>query len=407
MSRLTRFPLASMLSALTLAVAVAPQSVAASQPDDSGEDRALPCALDSAPVCPVAGAITAAEARARLGAQDNAYWLDEGLVHVAARRDPQIGSVEMCCVFHTSMERLSDDGLWGMSYEVARLDEAVLAFWPLPPVSAEGDAFTARPVYRGPNARPAPPRTGAWSEHAEAHLLPSTVYGHDRRVSLYLPPGVPPADGYPTIFVADGGRVHTLAPIAEALAASCQAQPVLMVGLWPGEEHGAPAVDGLSGPASDARSREYLWNAHPVSFDLHQRWLIEDLLPLAQDRGGSARRQDRMTFGASSGAAWALSTGLLQADRIAHVAGASLGWESAREAGQPAAPINVMISAGLYEPGFHADSRGVVAALQADGIAARFVELVSGHGPVAYEMLFADAVKAAFPADPDCVPDTP
>ena len=360
------------------------------------------CSLDEHTYCQLTGRISADSARSHLGSHDQAYWITDGLVHVVARRDPEIEQVRMCCVLQTDMERLSDDGLWGTTYALRRLDEAILAFWPLP--AAADNSFPDRPVYRGPDARPAPPRVSDFSDTAEAHFLPSSVYGRDRRVSLYVPPGEPPEEGWPTIFVADGGRVHSLSPVAEALANQCRAQPVVMIGLWPGEENGAPATDEVSGPASDARSREYLWGSHPASFELHQRWLVEDLIPLAQQHGGASHRDARMTFGASSGAAWALSTGLLQAELIGHVAGASLGWPSALDAGAPAAPIDVFIGAGLYEPGFNEDSRTVIEALQAEQISARYMELVTGHAPIGFELVFADALEATFPAKEGCVP---
>lgn len=362
------------------------------------------CSLDRFSYCRLTGQIPAEIARSHLAGHDQAYWIENERIHVVARRDPAIEQVRMCCVLQTGMERLSEDGLWGATYELQRLNEAILAFWPLPPTSNGG--FPDRPVYRGPDARPAPPRVSDASDRVEAHFLPSSVYGRDRRVSLYVPQGEPPEEGWPTVFVADGGRVHTLSPVAEALANQCRARPVIMVGLWPGEENGAPATDEVSGPASDARSREYLWGSHPASFELHQRWLVEDLIPLAQEHGGASDRDARMTFGASSGAAWALSTGLIQAERIGHVAGASLGWSSALDAATPSAPIDVFIGAGLYEPGFNEDSRAVVEALQAEQTSARYVELVSGHGPIGFELVFADALESAFPASEDCVPRT-
>lgn len=322
---------AGLALAMQAGTHLAPQQMSLTPDGEEG------CSLEAHTYCRLVGRLSADSARSHLANDDQAYWIEDGLVHVVARRDPGVEQVRMCCALQTEMEPLSENGLWGATYEVQRLDEAILAFWPLP--AADDSSFPDRPVYRGPNARAAAPRTGDFSDRAEAHFLPSSVYGHERRVSLYVPSGEPPQDGWPTIFVADGGRVHSLSPVAEALAGQCRVQPVLMIGLWPGEENGAPATDEVSGPAGDARSREYLWGSHPTSFDLHQRWLVEDLVPLAMEHGGASHREARMTFGASSGAAWALSTGLLQADLIG------------------------------------------------------------------FELVFADALEAAFPADDGCVPD--
>lgn len=362
------------------------------------------CSLDTEPACRLTGQITASEAQHRLGDADEAFWFSDGLLHVVARRDATVETVRMCCALQSDMELLDSPGLWAASYQLDRVDEAVLAFWPLPPVNSNGRAFPDRPIYRGPSARPAPPRREVDPERVENAPFPSDTFGSDRFLTLYTPSGSPPDTGWPTIFVADGGRINELAPIAEALVAQCVTQPVLMVGLWPGEQYGAPSVPDATGYATDARSREYLWTVHPESFALHQDWLIDELMPMAVERGGSTDRQDLMTFGASSGAAWALSTGLLHTNMIAHVGGASLGWRPSIEASPAGPDLQILIASGLYESRFNRRSRAVIESLQADGAAARFVELVSGHGPIGFEMAFEIALTEAFPAAEDCVP---
>ncbi|WP_297735810.1 alpha/beta hydrolase-fold protein [uncultured Maricaulis sp.] len=362
------------------------------------------CTLDAEPACRLTGQITASEAQLRLGDANQTFWFSGGLLHVVARREATVETVRMCCALQSDMELLDSPGLWAASYQLDRVDEAVLAFWPLPPVDSNGGAFLDRPVYRGPSARPAPPRREVDPERIENARFPSETFSSDRFLTIYTPSGSPPDTGWPTIFVADGGRINELAPIAEALAAQCVTQPVLMVGLWPGEQHGAPLVPDATGYAADARSREYLWTVHPDSFARHQDWLIDELMPMAVARGGSANQQGRMTFGASSGAAWALSTGLLHADMIDHVGGASLGWRPSLEAGPARPNLQILIASGLYESRFNRHSRAVIESLQADGATGRFIELVSGHGPIGFEMAFETALTEAFPAAEGCIP---
>jgi enterochelin esterase-like enzyme len=356
------------------------------------------CTLESHAYCLAPGRISAAVAEDRLSGAGETFWVADGLLHIVARRPGD--SARMCCALQTPLDRISDDGLWGMSYALNRLDEAFIDILPRPTIEG-GTAWPDRPVYRGPHALAPVPSVAEIAGTVTNTEYDSAALGRPRRVTYYEPADRPARTRFPVIFVADGGNVNTYAPIAEALVALCEARPVVMVGLW---------TDGVTEPpqslADDPRSRDYLWGVHETGFFAHQAFLTDELVPFAErELGASGRAEDRMVFGASSGAAWAVSTALLQPNMFATVGAASLGWPTALNAADTIDPgLTVHLSGGLYEPGFHDDSQAVAERLRNAGATATFTEYVSGHSPLAFEQQFAHALSATFPAENGCVP---
>ena len=381
------------LTSLALAIQAEAGASPALTPD--GEPG---CTLETHAVCLLPGRIGSDEAEAHLAGTSETYWIEDGILHVVARR-PDAGA-RLCCAVQTPLETIGDDGLQGMSYSLARFDEAFLDIYPLPPADGSPE-WPDRPVYRGPDALPPVPHTDQITGTVTNTEYDSTALGAPRAVTYYQPPTRLDGAPLPVVFVADGGNVNTLAPIAEALMAHCHARPVVMIGLWTESPTGTP-----QNIADDPRSRDYLWGVDEAGFLAHQRFLTDELVPFSQrEFGASDQAQDRMLYGASSGAAWAISTALLHPDLFATAAAASLGWPEALDAAATIDPsLTFYISAGLYEAGFHHDSRNATARLREAGASATFNEFVSGHSALAFEQQFAHALSATFPAEEGCVP---
>lgn len=353
------------------------------------------CTLGEHALCVLPGRIDEATAATRLADARESFWVEDGLLHVVARRSAP--EVRLCCALQTRMDQVGENGIWGMSYALNRLDEAFVDVFPRPG-EEDGTKWPQRPIYRGDAALPPVPRVETLAGTTTNTEFDSAALGQPRNVTYYEPPGDGP---HPVIFVADGGNVNAYAPIAEALVATCRARPVVMIGLW---------TEGVTAPpeslADDPRSRDYLWTVDEAGFMAHQRFLTDELVPFSHSEfGASERPEDRMVFGASSGAAWAISTALLHPDMIRHAGAASLGWPDALDAAEAVDPrLAFHISAGLYEPGFLSDSEAAVTALQDAGARAEMTTYVSGHSSLNFEQQFAHAVSAAFPAEEGCVP---
>ena len=366
-----------------------------------GEDG---CTLEAHDYCRLIGAIDLQAAEARLAETNQTFWREGDTLFIAARRSPDTDQVRMCCALQTDMERLGD-GIWGVAYRLSRIDEAFVDVWPVPLLDEDELVWRDRPVYRGPHSLP--PVVSVPEDALRGRLemveLESNALGKPRRVTVYIPHGAEPSTALPVAYVADGGNVYSYGPIAEALADTCTAAPVILVGLW--NEDPGPEEERSQ---SELRAADYLWGFDPDRFSAHDAFLLEDVMPLAESRfGASADPRDRMLSGSSNGAAWAVSTALLHPEMFATVSAASLGWIEALDAAEiPDGRVTFHISAGYYEPRFLPDSEAAVEQINAAGGTAHLTRYVSGHSPLVFEQQFARSLAATFPADEDCVPQS-
>lgn len=379
----------------TTAAASADQTV--TQHDDTGD-----CKDEAARFCRIADGVSVADALQHLSDADTAYWIEGETIAIAARRPASGEPARLCCALQESLDLLDGEQIWGVRFAVADLDQAFFDISVSPQTGTDGASGSEQQVltYRGPNAPPAPPKAINLSGALEDTEIISEALGMTRTLSIYTPPGQQPADGWPVVYMADGRAVAGLAPIADALIMSGDIAPVMLVGLWNAPAPTPPAE--TFSVRTDSRSQEYLWGIDPNRFQAYQDFLMSEVIPLTvRDCHATVNRDQRMLFGFSSGAAWAISTGLLHPAEFGHVTGASFGWENAMStaavnAGSPA----FYISAGEFEPTFLDDSRQASETLAAAGAEAHFQRFVSGHSWLAFEQQFETGLKAAFPANP-------
>ncbi len=296
------------------------------------------------------------------------------------------------------MEPLGEN-IWATSFELTRPDEAFIDVWPAPLDEATRMGWHSRPVYRGSRA----PMAVARAEVPEARLIsilvPAGTLDHERPVFVYLPEPDESRVDWPVIYMADGGNAMDYGPIAEALARTCQAQPVILVGI-------GNQIPGEGQNGSDLRAADYLWGRNPDRFAAHERFLLEDVIPLAEGSfGASSEAGRRMLSGSSNGAGWAVAMGLRHPDLFGSVAAASFGWPDALEAAEDMpAGVNFFISAGIYEPRIQTRSLEAADRIRTAGGQAQFIGYVTGHSPLAFYQLFAHALRTHFPAEADCTP---
>jgi enterochelin esterase-like enzyme len=354
------------------------------------------CADDES-FCPLSINPAPADIETRLNGLEETFWVDGSSLVVLAYRDAD--AVSICCGLQQDMIRADDSNYWFAAFSMARLDEAFfdIQVEPATPSSKQQSADTRD--YRGANAVAAHPQMDELSGGLVTTVLQGDALAADRTLTIYQPPGTGPGHTFPVVYLADGQSVAHYAHVAEALAISCQVQPVVLVGLWsrtpPLDEMGAPVI-AWPGP----RNRDYLWTIDEAQFVAHERFFLEQVMPLAeQEFGASTDPENRMLYGSSSGSAWAVATGLRNSSFFKTVAGASFGWPRALDAAPLDTGQRFILSGGIYEPGTSRRGRAAIEALHSAGAEASFTSYVSGHSPLAFEQLFADALLTTFPAD--------
>ncbi|MHA6287857.1 alpha/beta hydrolase [Maricaulis sp. CAU 1757] len=356
------------------------------------------CTLAEHAFCQVVGAISAEEARQRLGSDWQAYWREDDILHVAARRPENVTAVHMCCALQTHMEPI-EPGLWVASYQLPRLDEAFIDVWPIPLADRELARWDDRLHYFGSDAPPPVPKREYPEDRLIREVMPPRAFDHARTVNIYVPPSG--AGPHPVVYMADGGNAHGYGEIAEALAAECRARAVIIVGIETEHRDG----DDLH-ESSRLRAADYLWGRDPDRFSAHERFLIDEVMPhIESNYAASTVAAERLISGKSNGAAWAVSTALRHPDLFGSASASSFVWRQAFDAAETVSPEPVfLVSAGLFEPRVLAHSEWITQQIREGGGQVELQRFVSGHSPLAFEQQFAHALEVTFPATPECEP---
>jgi enterochelin esterase-like enzyme len=328
------------------------------------------------PVCSVAHDWTLAEAAAALGGRDTAAVGQGDTLSILARRAS--GPVTLCCTIDAPLTRIGDSDIWALSVRVQSLDRAIIDLQ----ISPSGKQLTA---YYGVHVgKPAlsPRLLGRLVEET----LHSEALGEARKLTIYVPPGHVASERIPVVYLADGAMLEGYAPAIEAEIVSGRIRPVLVVGIWP----------GMADPGM--RAREYLIGRSIPRFRNQRAFVIDEVMPFVErSYGASGKRDERMLAGFSDGAAWALSMGLENPDLFGHVAALSLGWPPAADEIASDDRPRVFLAAGFLEPDFYHVTAQAAHRAQASSVLVRFEEFASGHVPVAWQTMLADALAWSFP----------
>lgn len=341
--------------------------------------RNLPaCAPDSPPdqACYLPVDFSVTEAEQHLGNQIFAYWMNKQTVRIAARLAPEDN--QLCCTFQGPMDYVgvSKTGdIRGVTLRVPHLRESTLVF-----------ALSLHPemksiTWSGENA-PVIPKVATLTGRLDTVTIDSPNLGEKRDLSIYTPQAAAPEGGYPVVYMGDGGMVATYAPIVEAMIDRGLIRPVLLVGIM--DSH-------------DKRVGEYLSDVAPDLYRRHEAFVFQEVLPKAEGEFHAAHTPgQRLIFGFSNGAAWALGSGLRHADVFENVATNAVAGEEAFDFTK-AQHQRFYIGAGTYDS-LHDRSKQACDDAKAAGAACAFVESYTGHDPVAAELVLMAALKATFPA---------
>jgi enterochelin esterase-like enzyme len=210
---------------------------------------------------------------------------------------------------------------------------------------------------RGPEAPPEP----ACADPIAGELVTEALdYDGGRRVTVYLPPGVPEA----VVFAGDGQLISQWGGILEA----ADVPPTMIVGAH------RTADETL-------RLHEYSPVFDAERFAAHERFFVNDLRRWARSRFGVALPAERTAaFGVSAGGELALALGLRHPDVYGAVFSGSPGAGYRPPGVMPSSMPRVYLVAGTLEPFFHANASRWAAALRDADADVFMSERVASHG---------------------------
>lgn len=139
------------------------------------------------------------------------WWIAGDVLTIVAR--PPEGWAVLCCSLQTALEPIPGSDLATISVRVPDMERAIFDVNFMP-----GTTDRDPPVYRGPQAPPAPARVATLAGRVESHALQSAALGATRSIHVYVPPGLGDARDVPVVYLGDGGSPGLLR-IAERMIA--------------------------------------------------------------------------------------------------------------------------------------------------------------------------------------------
>ena len=338
---------------------------------------------------------TTTQAEEQLGGETVALWQDGNLLHVLCRAGAE--SVRLGGGIQEPMQRLGESDLWALSLRIQNLSKAVISY-ACAPAGQPYPAKEKHQTWRGPKAPPEPERAEELDGTLTTMAIQSRALEELRTVTIYRPPksGERPL---PVVYLADGQMVNDFAHVLEPAIRSGRLPPLLLVGAHSATYDGDFRQD--YDPAKDRRSLDYLAGyaddlpesvdpAAAKRFSRHREFFLQELRELAEKRfGASRKRQDRVIFGVSNGAAFAVVTSIEKPRQFGGAIVLSAGWSPTLK--RPATACGqrcpqLYLSAGLLEERFYSTTSRWATKLEDWASRLHFrPDRVSGHDPRMWE----------------------
>jgi enterochelin esterase-like enzyme len=357
-------------------------------------DRCAGAAVPMEAPCTLPMRVSPRAAKALLGNRDWVWWVaGDVLTVVAPRREDSLGT--LCCAIQLPVEPIPGTDLVGITVRVPRIDEALLD------VAVLSAGLNREPdEVRGLKAPPAPARAVPLRGSMTFHEIESEALGGRRNIAVYVPPDVPEGTRLSVIYIGDYAT-HSYAPLLEAAVAAGRSRPAIIVGI----QGKRGAATGCAQPGHcDHRNLEYLPHfsaegSGPDSpFGRHLRFVTDEVVPLIErSYPASARREDRITAGFSSSAVWAVSAAARRPDLFGAVLGMSPGGQASAGDAARLGNARVYLGAGLFEPSFLRATRERAELAKKAGAEVRYREMISGHAPAMWQIMFAEGVEWLLP----------
>jgi enterochelin esterase-like enzyme len=303
-----------------------------------------------------------------------------------------------------ALTRLPGGDAWTLKIQRAGLDRAVFSYRLIPSRAGrrtgEFSLSSARGVWRGPNAPPAPKVCDELKGILDETDMASEALGSRRKVTTYVPPGHDRSRRSPVIYAADGESVKEFARVLEPLVTTGQVPLIVLVGVHSGGYLGGVAGAKEYDTGKDLRAQEYFPGLNERRFASHESFFVREVPIWAERRFGvSTRPKDRAVCGSSNGGRFAIEMTLRHPDIFGNAFCFSVPGNTAAPVPGEDAPdrsVRLYLAAGTWEAPFHQFTSRLADVLKSRGVPAFFSSRVAGHDMVMWREEFAAAVLRAF-----------
>ena len=249
-------------------------------------------------------------------------WLEGNEVVFAYQKNAD--SVEFSGGNSWAMTRVPGTDFWTLVLQIPEVNRATISYQFM---VSKGDDLKIEPetpeVFRGSKTPPALRQTANLRGRLSEEIIQSSNLSEPRSLTIYSPPLRAGEQIAAVVYMADGQAVKLMAPYVEPLIVSRSLPPVLLVGVHRGKVlPGNPNVN-------DFRGREYLlrFGETDERFVAHERFLIEEVLPWAEEKLSAPKdKNKRAVFGASNGGSFALAMGIRHPEIFGHIIAFSATW---------------------------------------------------------------------------------
>lgn len=251
--------------------------------------------------------------------------------------------------------------------------------------------------YRGPDAPPIPQSVSQLAGKHIHYSIESEHLGGRRGIEVYVPEGEHAAP-LPVVYMTDGAALQQYVGAIDWKIQQGEIRPLLVVGVHNGGYIGNR--DKRFQTQYDHRALEYLSGLGDERYDLHRRFLREEVLPfIEQHHGASTRREDRVLSGYSNGGACAVTVGVEEADLFGTVCAYSVAFfdrDALRTAAREVELPRFRLAAGTLES-FLVGTQDAHEILANAGADASLRTYVAGHDPLLWRVALLEDLTAIFP----------
>jgi enterochelin esterase-like enzyme len=296
----------------------------------------------------------------------------------------ELDTVILCCGIQELMILLDEDSLlWGLTYHVPRLDEAIISYGFREQRNNEIVSYTEYQYWRGENAPLAPPVSDPLQGHLESMEFQSTALNESRGLTIYTPPDYDARLNYPVVYLADGSSVLWYAGRIEQLILDGHVAPMLLVGVH----------------TSLYRAEEYLPSWRSPRFAQHEIFFTEEVRLWAEETlGASTETSQRAVYGNSNSGVFAAAMALRHPDiyGIAFPFSAGMNPFDSFPDAEIGSNLRLYFAAGTLENGFFDNTQRISETFAEAGAEVIFSGRVAGHDSYMWGEELYHAVNWAF-----------
>ncbi len=235
----------------------------------------------------------------------------------------------------------------------------------------------------------------------------SKALDETRILTLYLPEVQDPSEVTKVVYLTDGDVVTKYAPFVDQLITDQRIEKTVLVGIHNGTTEAVETFD----ISKDPRSLEYLEglarfvpDIDTLFFENHMNFFTSEVTEfLKSDYELETSKEDRIIYGKSNGAAFSASALRMKPEYFSAAILGSFGWDLVLMQNYPKtesnADIEILLSAGTFEPDFYASSIQLSKLLTESGYEVDFTTYYSGHHEIFWQNFFLNSLIQLNPKD--------